>query len=272
MMPPPAKPNASADDMEDELIEELDEFDKTVMGRVRLARDYLAYTKLQPFYEERRAVVSKIPKFWPHVLENHGPMEMELQHRDDIVAMSYLTDLWIVRDAKEPRAFTAEFYFSENPYFSDSVLKKEFKYVPSPPEDAADVPSSEPGEDGISDAQLAFDWDTDIKPQAIKIKWKSDAKNLTKQHPRKNEDDDEEDVLDPGSFFNWFEHADDPKDLASTFEEDIFAHAIQYFLGKGPNQRGEDGSDEDDDDEDEDDEGSIDLEEPVKKKAKHSAT
>ncbi|KAG9017091.1 hypothetical protein FRB90_001821 [Tulasnella sp. 427] len=262
----PVDPN----EVDDDLLDELEEFDKKVLGRARLARDLMAYTKLQPFYEQRRAVLSKIPKFWPHAIENHGPMEMELQHRDDIVAMSYLTDLWIVRDPKEPRAFTAEFHFAENPYFSDAVLKKEFKYAPAPPEDAADVPSSEPGEDGVSDAQLDFDWETDIQPQAIKIKWKSDAKNLTKHHPRKNEDDDEEDVLDPGSFFNWFEHPDDPKDLASTFEEDIFVHAIQYFLGKGPNGRDEDiGSEDDDEDEDDDDDKSIDLEEPAKKKQKH---
>ncbi|KIO28148.1 hypothetical protein M407DRAFT_6905 [Tulasnella calospora MUT 4182] len=37
-MPSPSKTNASADDMEDEIIEELDNFDKTVMARVRLAR------------------------------------------------------------------------------------------------------------------------------------------------------------------------------------------------------------------------------------------
>lgn len=50
--------------------------------------------------------------------------------------------------------------------------------------------------------------------KAMKIKWKSDDKNLTKLYPRKTEEDDEEDILDPGSFFNWFEHPNDPNDVS----------------------------------------------------------
>ena len=48
--------------------------------------------------------------------------------------------------------------------------------------------------------------------QATKIDWKDDSKNLTKQHPQlKDEDDDL--PSEGGSFFNFFEVAEDPFDV-----------------------------------------------------------
>jgi template-activating factor I len=101
------------------------------------------------------------------------------QHNTDRLALTYLEDLWVVRDPQESRAFTIEFvsqfgapikklteishityqYFKENPYFSDSVLKKEFKYVP-PPAAAQDKPDA----DGITESMLEFSWERDVVP------------------------------------------------------------------------------------------------------------
>ena len=52
-------------------------------------------------------------------------------------------------------------YFKENPFFSDPVLKKVYAY--SPPD--AD---GETDEYGITDAQAAFSWDTNVKPQVLR--------------------------------------------------------------------------------------------------------
>ncbi len=49
--------------------------------------------------------------------------------------------------------------------------------------------------------------------QATKISWKDDAKNLTKVHPRVTHDEDEE-PSEGGSFFNFFEIAEDPFDVS----------------------------------------------------------
>jgi hypothetical protein len=51
-------------------------------------------------------------------------------------------------------------YFKENPYFSDSVLKKEYKYIP-PAIDGDD----EPDENGITASMCEFAWDTNVAPQ-----------------------------------------------------------------------------------------------------------
>ena len=60
-------------------------------------------------YEKRRAVVKAINKFWPVALMNHSLVAMHAQHNSDQAALSYLEDVWIVRDSVESRCFTLEF-------------------------------------------------------------------------------------------------------------------------------------------------------------------
>ena len=62
-----------------------------------------------PVYEKRRAVVKAINKFWPVALMNHDLLAVHAQHNADQAALSYLEDLWLVRDPVESRCFTLEF-------------------------------------------------------------------------------------------------------------------------------------------------------------------
>ncbi len=64
---------------------------------------------LVPVYEKRRSVVKSIQKFWAVALLNHTMFAFHVQHHADQLALSYLEDLWVQRDPKEPRAFTIEF-------------------------------------------------------------------------------------------------------------------------------------------------------------------
>lgn len=118
-------------------------------------------------------------------------------------------------------------YFKENPHFSDRVLKKEYKYL-APPAAADEKPDA----DGITESMLEFSWqrdiqasvglgvsnmildlsDTVITSQATKIGWKEPEKALTKLYPREAGEDDD-DLSDPGSFFNFFEHESDPSEV-----------------------------------------------------------
>jgi hypothetical protein len=68
-----------------------------------------AQKALVPVYEKRRAVVKAIGKFWPIALMNHSLVAFHAQHSTDQLAMSYLEDLWVERDPKEPRCFTIQF-------------------------------------------------------------------------------------------------------------------------------------------------------------------
>ena len=51
-------------------------------------------------------------------------------------------------------------YFKENPYFSDSVLKKEYRFQPS---NASD--DETPDADGVTPSMLDFSWERDVTPQ-----------------------------------------------------------------------------------------------------------
>ena len=64
---------------------------------------------MAPVFEKRRAVLKAINKFWPVALMNHPMIAMQIQHASDQAALSYLEDVWIVRDSVESRCFTLEF-------------------------------------------------------------------------------------------------------------------------------------------------------------------
>ncbi|KAJ7275406.1 hypothetical protein B0H12DRAFT_1087120 [Mycena haematopus] len=230
------------------------------LGRLELAMDRLGQAKVTPAYEARREIAKSIEKFWPVALMNHSHFAVFAQHNADQVALSYLEDLWVARDPVEPRCYTIEFYFKENPFFSNTVLKKEYKY--NAPPGAAD---EKPDADGITESMLDFSWERDVEPQAIKIDWKDPENALTKLHPsQRDEEDDEDTIMDMGSFFNFFEKNEDPLDIGITIANEVFPDAIEFFLG----QAGQDDEDLDSGDEDDDEAEEIDLEKPRSKKQK----
>jgi len=225
---------------------------------------------MQPVYEARREAVKSLPRFWGTVLAQHAQLAVVMAGLDDMRALAHLIDLSIEYDDVEPRAFTIIFEFSENPYFSDKVLKKQYKYTPP-----VGAPAHGTGVDanGVSDAQEAFEWESHITPQAIKINWKDDAHNLTKLFPRVVNPDDPQDVEELGSFFNFFEHTLDVNELGPTIVQEVYPQALQYYRGEGEFGRAMADSDDEMDSEDEDsddDEEEIDLEQPRKKKAKQA--
>ncbi|KAG5654037.1 hypothetical protein H0H81_008053 [Sphagnurus paluster] len=229
------------------------------IARVELVLERQAQQKLVPAYEKRRQIIAGIPKFWPVALMNHSLFAYHVQHSADQLALSYLEDVWVVRDPAEPRCYTIEFTFKENPYFAEKVLRKEFKYVP-PPAAADETPDA----DGITDSMLEFSWERDVVATGKKIEWKDADKALTKLYPRETAED-EDDIGDPGSFFNFFEHDVDPSEIGLTIAGEIFPEAIDYFLG---NVGGDELDSDDEDDDEDDDAEEIDLTKPRSKKQK----
>ncbi|KAF8559292.1 hypothetical protein OG21DRAFT_1403492 [Imleria badia] len=249
-------------ELSDEDAQKLQDVQKQI-ERAELLLERRGHETLRPVYEKRREVAKAIPKFWPIALMNHPLIGSQAQHNIDRIALSYLEDLWVVRDSNEPRCFTIEFHFKSNPYFTDPILKKEYKYVP-PPEAA----SEQPDEDGLTPSMLAFAWARDVKPSANKISWKDPASALTKLHPRVEEEDAEgPDVpAEAGSFFNFFELASDSFDIGTTIANEVFVEATDYFLGNVPLDEMDSEDEESDDEDDEAEE--IDLERPRPKKQK----
>ena len=68
-----------------------------------------AQATLTPVYQNRREVLKTIKLFWPVALMNHEMIGVHAQHNADQAALSYLEDVWLVRDPVESRCFTLEF-------------------------------------------------------------------------------------------------------------------------------------------------------------------
>ena len=63
----------------------------------------------------------------------------------------------------------------------------------------------------ISGALLA-----DGEMQGCKIDWKNDGKNLVKQYPKSVNEDDDGELQEAGSFFNWFVDDEDDGGVRSS--------------------------------------------------------
>ncbi|KAG8873390.1 hypothetical protein FRB97_006799 [Tulasnella sp. 331] len=292
-----------SDDISDEQLKALDGI-ASELARAHFIVDRDHERRCQPIYEKRRKVFAAVPKFWPTAMKNHRDLSAFLQIADDQDAMAYLKEIHVQRDPKEHRAFTIEFHFSENPYFSDTVLRKEYQHVTH-----AGGEPEEADADGVTKSMLDFKPERDIKEKTFKINWKNDSKNLVKKHPRKGlaaQQDDEDEAMELGmgmeevygSFFHFFETVEPEEldfDLGTTISEDLYPDAMEYFTGQGQNVRAdliapglylmailtslrygpqsifnnESDEEEDDDSEDDDDDASeIDLEKPKKKKSR----
>jgi len=79
--------------------------------RVELILERRAQEHLTPVYLQRREALKSIHKFWPVALLKHSMFALQAQHDADRVALSYLEDVWVLRDSHEPKVFTLEFLF-----------------------------------------------------------------------------------------------------------------------------------------------------------------
>jgi hypothetical protein len=82
-----------------------------------------------PLFTTRQQTVSKIPNFWPLVLEQAPPdIDQYIQPSDSALLLSSLTSFSVSRFEAplEPRSLSIRFEFSENEYFEDKVLEKRF--------------------------------------------------------------------------------------------------------------------------------------------------
>lgn len=232
-------------------VRELEPAEETLMKdleknqlRAEIAVEIAAHKILQPLYAARRKTLAGQKNFWGIALGQHPEIGQHLQDPEEADAMTYLRDLWVERDPNEHRAFTIEFHFDENPYFSDSVLKKSYSYT-APPETTA--ASTTPDANGVTDVMVDFNWERDIVISETPITWKDPSKAFTKTRPRpdmeeiekrlKGDDNDEPITIDTGSFFHYFEEKEDEFDIGQTIAEEVFADAVGYFTGTHENAR-----------------------------------
>ncbi|XP_023348414.1 nucleosome assembly protein 1-like 1 [Eurytemora carolleeae] len=131
-----------------------------------------------------------IPKFWMYAMKNaNEDALMGMVEPHDEPVLEYLKDLTVTLKEPGNSGFTLNFVFSENPYFSNSVLTKEYKLREGPdPESPLDYD----GPEIISCSGCEIDWKTgkDVTKTTVKVKKVkprkggkgSPEKDLTKVH------------------------------------------------------------------------------------------
>jgi template-activating factor I len=158
----------------------------------------------KPFLEQRTEMIRNIPDFWLNVLLNH-PQLSEIITEEDESALQALQSIEIEEDEDMKSGLRIRFYFSENDYFENRILTKEYLVDPN---------TSEPVSNGVQ------------------INWKP-GKNLTQKL--------QGNVGAPGtkrtheeaeSFFLWFNDrqpaSEDP--VAEIIKEDLWPNPLAYYM------------------------------------------
>lgn len=150
--------------------------------RLEIAADRYRHKLLTTGFEERDKVIDTLPNFWPIALRNSAALLRLAAIEDDAKALQFLKKVKAWRDPEQIQAFGFEFvrffgsgpillsgsrkvivylcvlqHFDANPFFSNSVLKKEFKYVPP-----SDPEALKKDDNGVSQADIDFDISRDV--------------------------------------------------------------------------------------------------------------
>merc|ERR1719435_481079 len=190
-----------------------------------------------------------IPKFWLHALKNANEEAlMGLVEPHDEPVLEHLADITVALNEPKNTGFTLTFSFTENPYFSNPTLTKEYELRDGPDPDS---PLEYDGPEIFRCKGCKIDWQEgkDVTQKTVKIKkikarkgaTGSTDKAVTKEVPA-------------DSFFNFFSPPDVPEDPKAEVNDDD--RAVLYFTGdlfEDDDEFEDCDTEEEDDDEDEED-------------------
>lgn len=171
----------------------------------------------KPFFGKRAELIKKIPKFWVTVFVNH-PQISALLDEEDEEALHYLSSVEVEEFEDIKSGYRIKFHFSENPYFSNELICKEFML-------------SDSGEQTCKSTEIEWKENMDLTKRQSEDSLKPGQK---RQHE------------EPESFFSWFNDQSEggTDDVGELIKDDVWPNPLQYFLGGG-----NDTEDNDDDDE-----------------------
>jgi len=208
-----------------------------------------------------------IPKFWMYALKNaNEDCLMGMLEPHDEPVLEHLNDITVTLKHPNNTGFTLNFLFSENPFFSNTVLTKEYILREEPDPES---PLEYDGPEIISCKGCTIDWKAgkDVTKTTLKVK-KIKSRKASKGSPEKEITKE----VKADSFFNFFtppempskesgeEMPDEDKvtlaadfDVGFAIKEKLIARAVLYFTGEAMEEEDDDDyEDVDTEDEDED--------------------
>jgi len=227
-----------------DVVEQIDAVQNQIDGLNEQASEEILqieqkYNNLRkPFFYKRAEMIKKIPKFWVTVFVNH-PQISALLDEEDEEALHYLTSVEVEEFEDIKSGYRIKFHFSENPYFKNELICKEFML-------------SDSGEQTCQSTEIKWKENMDLTKRQSEINVKPGQK---RQHE------------EPESFFSWFNDQSEggADEVGELIKDDIWPNPLQYFLGAGNDTENnedddenvvlmEDEEEEEDDDEEPDDE------------------
>lgn len=212
-----------------------------------------------------KSKVKGLPGFWLGCLSSTYNFSESIEEHDRPV-LKFLKDIKLVYEQKEDiLVYKLEFYFDENPYFTNSVLTKTY-YLQSKPDEKN--PFTYEGFEVTKSEGCTINWNPgkDITVAMKKVKQQNKHNGQTREKTKQVERD---------SFFYFFKPPQVPEGGEDEIDEDLGAvMAVDFELGELIRQSlipkaalyyagymMEDDDDEDDDDEDDDDSDGCEFDE-----------
>ncbi|KAF7993434.1 hypothetical protein HCN44_010020 [Aphidius gifuensis] len=218
-------------------LQEIDTCQNQIDGLNEKASDEILevekkYNKLRkPYFQKRNDIIKRIPNFWVTAFVNNKRIA-EILEEEEEDALRYLNKLEVEEFEDIKSGYRINFYFDENPYFTNDILTKEFHL----------------GSSG------------DPASESTEICWK-EGSDLTKKLKGKNQLKGRKRPLGHRSFFEWFTDHGDPSadEIAELIKDDMWPNPLQYYLAPDMDvENGIEGEEIDSEEEDDDEEAGED--------------
>eukprot|EP00164_Ancoracysta_twista_P010684 GFYU01016214.1.p1 GENE.GFYU01016214.1~~GFYU01016214.1.p1 ORF type:complete len:230 (-),score=86.83 GFYU01016214.1:126-815(-) len=193
--------------------------DEAASEIVKIEKEY--NKKRRPFYEKRNKVISTIPGFWLRVIMNHEELS-DLVTDEDAEVLGHLTDVDIEDSFDVTSGYTIKFTFENNPFFTNKILHKSFKYT----------------EDGF------------LNVEQSEISWQP-GKDVTKREVATSGSNKRTQPETHMSFFTWFDPDEQDLAIGDIFKEELWPNPLKYLypaVDSDDEMGGEDDLDDEDDD------------------------
>lgn len=179
----------------DHVQEDLSNINKKANDEILLIEQKYSLLR-KPYYEKRSEYIENIPNFWITAIMNHPDLGSIVNDKEE-ECLNHLTKFEIIEATDLISGFKINFYFSDNPFFENQSLTKEYQLGKNP------------------------------KIISTTIKWKN-GQSLVKETDNNVE---EKSNLESKSFFNWLTDISDPADdIAEIFKDDLWKNPMYYYL------------------------------------------
>ncbi|KAK9171092.1 Nucleosome assembly protein (NAP) family protein [Cryptosporidium meleagridis] len=198
-------------DEKQELLSKLEEVDTRLMEldsecakeQMNIQRQF--DEKKKPIFDERRAIIEKIPKFWADTISRH-PVFQDNMHPEDFDILEYLKDIELEDNLDNEGSYKIKLIFDEavSEFMEPNILVK----------------------------HIIFKDNQEIVNEVTKINWKKESpRSIIEKKFIDTEENKEEYKNSVLSFFDFFSEniSDDNIDIGEVIRRDIYHAPLLYY-------------------------------------------